>query len=171
MSCAFLLTSCGDFAAIFRKNSPNRQRSSKPHKTKPATNNKNKSKTPKLASGFFIWPLHGEVSSGFGNRNGQKHDGIDIRGDEGEEIYASAAGTVVYSGKLSGYGNLVLIKHKQNYFTAYAHNSQNLVKEGDEVSQRKVIALVGNTGNASGYHLHFEVRFDAKPQDPMKFLP
>ncbi len=124
-----------------------------------------------MVSGFFIWPVQGEVSSGFGDRNGHPHDGIDIRAEKGTPIHASASGKVVFSDKFSGYGNLILIEHSKGYFTAYAHNEKNLVKEGSNVKQGDVIAKVGATGNATGYHLHFEVRSESTPMDPMKFLP
>ena len=120
---------------------------------------------------MFIWPVKGEVSSSFGERDGKPHDGIDIRAPEGTPVKASAEGEVVYAGKMSGYGNLLVIRHEKNYFTAYAHNSELKVKEGKQVAQGDEIAKVGDTGHATGYHLHFEIRQGSTPMDPLLFLP
>lgn len=126
----------------------------------------------KVVRGLFIWPVQSrEVSSTFGGRNGRPHDGIDIRSPKGTSVFASADGEVIFSERLSGYGNLILIKHSKNYFTAYAHNSKNLVKEDKKVEQGEKIGEVGDTGNASGYHVHFEIREGSTPLDPLLFLP
>jgi murein DD-endopeptidase MepM/ murein hydrolase activator NlpD len=124
-----------------------------------------------VVKGFFEWPVMGEVSSGFGSRDGRPHDGIDIRAEKDTPVHASAAGKVVFSGKLHGYGNLILIRHGDNYFSAYAHNSKNLVNEGKQVDQGELIAKVGDSGNATGIHLHFEIRQGSTPLDPLQFLP
>ncbi len=119
------------------------------------------------------WPLdRGVVSSTFGKRAGHVHRGIDIAVKPGTVIVAAAQGEVIYSDdKQSGYGNLVILRHDGGMVTVYAHNRKNLVQEGDKVRQGDPIAEVGNTGRSSGPHLHFEVRLDNKPVDPMKFLP
>ncbi|MBI5971477.1 MAG: M23 family metallopeptidase [Deltaproteobacteria bacterium] len=120
----------------------------------------------------FIWPVQGEIESQFGMRSGTKHDGIDIRADEGAPIKAADDGRVVYSNsKMRGYGNLIIIKHKDDFYTAYAHNKTNHVKDGDKVSRGDVIGTVGSTGNASNPHLHFEVRHGQKARNPIFFLP
>jgi lipoprotein NlpD len=120
----------------------------------------------------LIWPTRGQVSSGFGERNGNNHDGIDISAATGTPIYAAAAGRVIYSDdKLSGYGNLLIVRHEGSWATIYAHNDRNLAAKGDFVSQGQKIAEVGQTGRASGPHLHFEVRFGKTPKDPLKYLP
>ena len=111
------------------------------------------------------------MSSSFGGRDGKPHDGIDIRAPQGTSVKASASGEVVFAGKMSGYGNLLVIRHEQNYFTAYAHNDELEVKEGKQVSQGDVVAKVGDTGHATGYHLHFEIRQGSTPMDPLLFLP
>lgn len=107
----------------------------------------------------FIWPVNGPVYSGYGYRKGKKHHGIDISVSSGTKIKAAASGKVMYSGKLRGYGNIVIVKHgKTGYTTVYAHNKKNLVKEGEYVKQGQLIAYVGQTGRTTGPHLHFEVR-------------
>lgn len=119
------------------------------------------------------WPLdRGVISSTFGKRSGHQHRGIDIAVKPGTVIVAAAQGEVIYSdNKQSGYGNLVILRHDGGMVTVYAHNRKNLVQEGDKVRQGDPIAEVGNTGRSTGPHLHFEVRIDNKPVDPMKYLP
>lgn len=120
----------------------------------------------------FIWPVRGEVFRGFKNSKDQRHDGIDISAPEGTPIHASAGGRVIYSGSgIRDYGNIIIIKHADNYFTVYAHNKENHVLEGDTVKQGQIIGKVGKTGKASGPHLHFEIRKGKKPLDPLKLLP
>lgn len=119
----------------------------------------------------FIWPLNGELSSTFGMRNGRHHDGIDLRNSIGTPIHAAADGVVIYADRLGGYGLIVILKHEGNLKTVYAHNSRNLVKKGDMVKQGDVIAELGNSGNATGPHLHFEIRCGQKAVDPLVYLP
>lgn len=120
----------------------------------------------------FSWPVKGEMISLFGVRNGKKHDGIDIAAPTGSSVLAAADGEVIYSDDgVRGYGNMVMLKHKDGFITIYAHNRENLVKGGEMVEKGSVIARLGNTGNSSGPHLHFEVRKDKKPRNPLFFLP
>lgn len=120
----------------------------------------------------FIWPVDGPISSGFGLREGAPHDGIDISAPEGTPIRAAYDGKVIYSGdELKGYGNLIIIKHPGEYATVYAHNKVNYVKEGDYVKKGQIIGEVGKTGNARAPHLHFEIRWKAKPVNPVFLLP
>lgn len=120
----------------------------------------------------FIWPLDGVLTSGFGMRRGKMHTGIDISAPVGTPIHATAGGRVIYSdNKQRGYGNLVIIQHEHGFYSVYAHNSVNLVHEGDRVRKRQVIAKVGSTGRSSGPHLHFEIRYKKKPVDPLGLLP
>lgn len=119
----------------------------------------------------FRWPLSGAVSSGFGRRKGRAHEGIDILGDTGALIRAAEAGVVIQSGWLGSYGNLVVVRHKGGFATAYAHAKRPLVPRGTRVQQGDPIAEVGATGNASGPHLHFELRRAEFPVDPLPFLP
>ncbi len=118
------------------------------------------------------WPVDGVLTSHFGRRGSRMHDGIDIGAKEGTAIHAAAAGEVVYSDhRLSGYGRLIIIRHRHDLFTAYAHNQRNLVRKGDRVKTGDVIARVGHTGRATGPHLHFEVRRGPTPVDPLSYLP
>ncbi len=123
-------------------------------------------------SARFHWPLQGKLSSAFGMRNGRRHEGIDISAPAGADISAAAAGMVTLSGWGPGdYGKTVMIAHDGGFVTLYSHNRQNTVSEGARVEAGQVIARVGRTGNASGYHLHFEIRRDGAPINPLLFLP
>lgn len=118
------------------------------------------------------WPVNGKVTSPYGNRNGKKHDGVDISVPKGTPIKAAAGGIVTFSGRnFNDYGKMIVIKHNSEFSTVYAHNLENILEEGDDVKKGQVIGRVGNSGNASGYHLHFEVRKDEKPINPLFFLP
>jgi murein DD-endopeptidase MepM/ murein hydrolase activator NlpD len=121
------------------------------------------------ASGL-IWPCDGPVVSGFGMRWGRMHEGIDIGCAFGAPNRAAAAGTVIYSGWLGGYGNLVVVDHGNGLSTAYAHASSLLVSVGQSVAQGQTVSLVGSTGNSSGPHLHFEVRVNGSAVDPLLYL-
>jgi murein DD-endopeptidase MepM/ murein hydrolase activator NlpD len=120
------------------------------------------------ASGL-IWPVSGPVVSGFGMRWGRMHTGIDIGVGYGTPIHASASGTVVSAGWMGGYGNLVVIDHGGGLSTAYAHQSSMAVG-GGSVSQGQLIGYVGCTGHCFGPHLHFEVRVNGSPVDPLGYL-
>ncbi len=121
--------------------------------------------------GRFLWPVDGRLTSPFGMRDGRRHDGVDISAPSGTPIKAAAGGKVVYSGQMRGYGKLILVRHKDNMFTAYSHNEANRVKKGQMVKQGQVIARVGRTGRASGPHLHFEIRHGQTARNPLFFLP
>ncbi len=122
--------------------------------------------------GKFIWPSQGVLSSKFGIRNGRRHDGIDISNRGGTKVVAARAGKVVYSdNKLRGYGNLVIIKHEDDFMTVYAHNRRNMVQVGQFVRQGENIAEMGSTGRSSAPHLHFEVRKAKKARNPLFYLP
>jgi len=118
----------------------------------------------------FIWPCDGIVVSGFGMRWGRMHEGIDIGCAYGTPNRAAASGTVIYSGWLGGYGNLIVVDHGNGLSTAYAHASSLLVGVGQSVSQGETVSLVGSTGNSSGPHLHFEVRVNGQAVDPLFYL-
>lgn len=123
-------------------------------------------KTPR-----FRWPLKKYVlTSGFGWRRGRPHDGVDLSAKRGTPIYAAAAGRVIFAKRFSGYGNLIVLKHENNYFTAYAHADNILVKPGMKVTGGQQIATVGQTGRASGPHLHFEVRQATRALNPVEVL-
>jgi len=116
----------------------------------------------------WAWPLSGKVIAKFSDPSNK---GVDIAAKTGDAVLASAPGRVVYSGSgLRGYGRLVIIKHNQTFLSAYAHNSQVLVKEGQNVTRGQKIAEVGATDTDSP-RLHFEIRQLGKPVDPLKFLP
>lgn len=121
--------------------------------------------------GKFEWPVDGRAGSPFGIRNGRRHDGLDISADTGTPIHAAAAGRVVFTGQMRGYGNLILIRHNDDFFTAYAHNSENKVKKGEAVKQGQMIGKVGRTGRATAPHLHFEIRHGQTARNPLFFLP
>ncbi len=115
------------------------------------------------------WPSDGVIVSGFSPSKGKK--GIDIRGKLGQSVIAAASGNVVYSGNgLIGYGNLIIIKHNDTYLSAYGHNRRLLVKEGSTVKQGQKIAEMGDSGK-EGVILHFEIRRDGKPVNPLSYLP
>jgi lipoprotein NlpD len=115
----------------------------------------------------WAWPVTGKVVAKFSDAS----KGIDIAGEAGQPVLASAPGKVVYKGDgLRGYGLLVIIKHNEEYLSAYAHNRAVLVKEGDSVSRGQKIAEMGNS-DADRVKLHFEIRRFGKPVDPMKYLP
>ena len=121
------------------------------------------------ASGF-IWPVNGPVTSPFGWRWGRMHEGIDIGAAYGTPIHAAASGRVIYAGWMSGYGNLVAIDHGRGISTAYGHQSSIAVVNGQIVSQGQTIGYVGCTGHCFGPHLHFEVRINGSPVDPLGYL-
>ena len=118
----------------------------------------------------LVWPCDGVVVSGFGMRWGRMHEGIDVGCAYGTSNRAAAAGTVIYSGWLGGYGNLVVVDHGNGLSTAYAHASSLLVGVGQSVAQGETVSLVGSTGNSSGPHLHFEVRVNGEAVDPLWYL-
>jgi len=130
-----------------------------------------------LSSGQFSqkisrwqWPVKGNVVEYFSNR-AQGNKGIDITGSRGTKIKSTAKGKVVYAGNaLRGYGKLIIIKHNDDYLSAYAHNDRILVKEQQQIKIGEVIATMGNT-DANKVMLHFEIRFRGKSVDPLKYLP
>jgi murein DD-endopeptidase MepM/ murein hydrolase activator NlpD len=120
------------------------------------------------ASGL-IWPVNGPVVSPFGMRWGRLHAGIDIGVGYGTPIHAAASGTVIFAGWMGGYGNFVIVDHGGGLSTGYAHQS-SIAVGGGSVSQGQVIGYVGCTGHCFGPHLHFEVRVNGSPVDPLGYL-
>jgi lipoprotein NlpD len=119
----------------------------------------------------FGWPLwSGALSSGFGMRHGTMHDGVDISAPVGTPVHAADAGVVVFTGRLNGYGNTVIIRHPDRYVTVYGHNSRILLREGSAVGRGQTIAEVGTSGRTSGPNLHFEVRYDNRAYNPLSYL-
>jgi murein DD-endopeptidase MepM/ murein hydrolase activator NlpD len=120
----------------------------------------------------FRWPVKGRIISGFGTRpDGGHNDGVDISVPQGTEVKAAENGVVAYAGsELKGYGNLVLVRHANNWVSAYANNEAILVKRGDKVARGQVIAKAGATGSVSQPQVHFELRKGSRPVDPTKYM-
>ena len=132
--------------------------------------------TDKLAAQPSIWPISGEVTSGFGWRNAplgegkELHPGIDIGSNMGMPVVATADGEVVQSGWSEGYGNIVQIDHGNGIVTIYGHNSRIIVNTGEKVKKGQVISYVGSTGKSTGPHVHYEIRVNGNTVDPTSFL-
>jgi murein DD-endopeptidase MepM/ murein hydrolase activator NlpD len=118
----------------------------------------------------LIWPVSGPVTSPFGYRWGRLHAGIDIGVPYGTPIHAAASGTIVLAGWTGGYGNYTCVDHGGGLATCYGHQSSYAVSSGAQVAQGQVIGYVGNTGHSFGAHLHFEVRINGNPVDPLGYL-
>ena len=129
------------------------------------------------STGTMLWPAEGEITSPFGWRvhpifgTQRLHTGIDIGADYGDSVRAADGGVVIHSDWMGGYGNAVIIDHGNGISTLYAHNSQLLVSEGQTVAKGQTISRVGSTGYSTGPHLHFEVRQNGSPVNPLNFLP
>jgi len=125
------------------------------------------------SSEIFRWPVRGRIISDFGAKpGGGKNEGVNLAVPEGTPVKSADDGTVIYSGnELKGYGNLILLRHKEGWVSAYAHNSELKVKRGDKVRRGDVVALAGATGSVSQPQVHFELRKGNKPVDPLKYLP
>lgn len=122
------------------------------------------------AQGAWAWPANGVIIGKFAS-NGSLNKGVDIAGDLGQPVFAASDGAVVYAGSgLRGYGELVIIKHSDTYVSAYGHNRRLLVREGQQVKVGQTIAEMGSTGT-DRVKLHFEIRRQGKPVDPLQFLP
>jgi len=121
----------------------------------------------------MIWPVKGKVIRSFGEKGaGINHMGINIAVAAETPILAAEKGTVIYADNgLDSYGNLILVRHKNGYVTAYAHNSKNVARKNQKVQKGEVIAMAGNTGNVDRPQLHFEVRRNAQAVNPLKVLP
>jgi lipoprotein NlpD len=130
-----------------------------------------KSIITKLKKKNLFLPVKGNVTSEFGMRNGRPHKGIDIATSTGEPIHAALDGKVVFAGTQRGYGNVIILEHDDYVMTVYAHNEANLVRLGDLVKKGQPIASVGQTGTATGPHLHFEYRLKGKAINPRDVLP
>lgn len=127
-------------------------------------------KVQESAETDWNWPANGRLTGYFSTKK-PVNKGIDITGSLGESVLAAAAGTVVYAGEgLRGYGNLVIVKHDETYLSAYAHASRILVREQEVVKAGQKIAEIGSTGTDK-VKLHFEIRRNGKPVDPLRYLP
>jgi murein DD-endopeptidase MepM/ murein hydrolase activator NlpD len=125
-----------------------------------------------MSGNSFRWPVKGRIVAAFGIRpDGGHNDGIDLAVPQGTSVMAAENGVVAYAGnELKGYGNLVLIRHANNWVSAYAHNEELLVKRGDKVRRGQVIAKAGASGSVSQPQVHFELRKGSRPVDPTKFM-
>ncbi|MCU1376644.1 MAG: Peptidase [Actinomycetia bacterium] len=117
-------------------------------------------------AGGCIWPARGRVTSEYGRRWGRLHAGIDIGAPTGTPIWAAKAGTVIFSGQQSGYGNVIIIDHGGGMTTLYGHQSRRIAQDGQHVSQGQLIGKVGSTGHSTGSHVHFETRYGGTPRNP-----
>jgi len=129
-------------------------------------------KARKEVSGWR-WPLKQvQITSPFGQRGQQSHEGIDLRARVGTPVFAAEEGKVLYAGRrISGYGKMVVLRHPGGLSTIYAHNSQLIVRKGQKVKKGQKIAISGNSGQSRGPHLHFEIRHGVNAVDPLKLLP
>ncbi|HSC76214.1 MAG TPA: peptidoglycan DD-metalloendopeptidase family protein [Pseudomonadales bacterium] len=131
---------------------------------------KQNSSTVKAVTGQWIWPTNGHIISRYSSSDPLRK-GIDLEGKLGDSVVAAKSGDVVYAGGgLAGYGELIIVKHDEQFLSAYGHNSRLLVKEGDVVKVGQKIAEVGSSGTDKN-QLHFEIRRDGKPVDPLQYLP
>ena len=137
----------------------------------PDTAGKELPKTPWQAP--LAWPLSRfRITSKFGIRRGRPHEGLDLAASLGTPVMVAAPGAVIYAdNRIGGYGNMVVVDHGEGLLTAYAHLHRISVKKGQALSRGDKVGLLGETGNARGAHLHFEVRRDGIPRDPLQFLP
>jgi len=126
--------------------------------------------TGSASTAGFIWPVHGVLTSGFGWRWGRMHEGVDLAVANGTPVVAAASGTVIVAGWMGGYGNLVVVDHGGGISTAYGHNTTVTVGVGQHVAQGQLISYSGSTGHSTGPHVHFEVRINGSPVDPMGYL-
>jgi murein DD-endopeptidase MepM/ murein hydrolase activator NlpD len=131
-------------------------------------------KDAKKGTGVFVWPTSGQLTDrfGFATLSGRWHGGLDIASYSGSPVYAADSGFVIYAGwSKSGYGNLVIIDHQNGFETRYAHLSAYYVSVGQSVGKGAQIAAMGSTGNSTGAHLHFEIRYKGVRKNPQLYLP
>lgn len=132
-------------------------------------------KQPKLVrvgkgTGVLQWPLRGVLYARFGKKGKEPHDGVDLAAPAGQAVKTAAPGKVLFAGEQKGYGLIVIVEHEGGLITLYAHNRDLRVKTGQKVREGQVVATVGDSGRTSGPHLHFEVRSDGVPMDPLDYL-
>lgn len=123
------------------------------------------------SSGDWIWPVHGVITSPFGERWGRMHEGIDIAVRKGTPVHAARGGRVTLASWYGGYGNAIIINHGDGLSTLYGHLSEIDVKVGEQVDQGEVIGLSGSTGESTGPHVHFEIRVNNVQHNPLSYLP
>jgi lipoprotein NlpD len=120
--------------------------------------------------GLLDWPLRGVLYARFGKKGREPHDGIDLAVPVGTPVKTAQEGQVLYAGEQRGYGLIVIVQHSTRLITLYAHNRELRVRTGDKVRRGQALATVGESGKTSGPQLHFEVRVDGKPVDPLDYL-
>jgi lipoprotein NlpD len=120
--------------------------------------------------GVLQWPLRGVLYARFGKKGREPHDGIDLAAPAGTPVRTAGEGVVLFAGAQSGYGLIVVVSHERGFVTVYAHNRDLRVRTGQTVRPGQVIATVGESGKTSGPHLHFEVRVEGEPVDPLRFM-
>ncbi|MBU8897854.1 M23 family metallopeptidase [Corallococcus sp. M34] len=126
---------------------------------------------PRVATqGLLDWPLKGVLYGRFGKKGKEPHDGVDLAAPAGTPVKTAQEGTVLYAGEQKGYGLIAIVEHSAQLITLYAHNRDLRVRTGQKVRRGQVIATVGESGKTSGPHLHFEVRVDGKPVEPLDYL-
>ncbi|MHB8842558.1 MAG: M23 family metallopeptidase, partial [Candidatus Aquicultor sp.] len=129
------------------------------------------------SGGGYVWPVSARITSPFGWRfhpvlgYSRMHTGIDLGCGSGTSVHATKGGTVIMAGWMGGYGNAVVIDHGEGISSLYGHNKSLTVSAGQHVVQGQVIAHSGSTGMSTGPHLHFEIRVNGNPQNPLSFLP
>lgn len=162
----------GSTATSGRESSPSSDAASSPSAKSDDRRNKELQASKKVESKIgWQWPHVGPIIAKFSSDSTDMNKGIDIGGDVGDPILAAADGQVVYAGSgLLGYGNLIIVNHSEHYLSAYAHNRTILVDEGEQVGQGQQIAELGDTG-ANRAKLHFEIRRNGDPVDPLDYLP
>lgn len=121
-------------------------------------------------TGVLQWPLRGVLYARFGKKGKEPHDGIDLSAPAGLPVKTAAPGQVIFAGEQKGYGLIVIVEHESGLITLYAHNRDLRVKTGQKVREGQTVATVGDSGRTSGPHLHFEVRKDGVPVDPLEYL-
>jgi murein DD-endopeptidase MepM/ murein hydrolase activator NlpD len=160
--------------SVTEYDSPEPEPPSRPATTKPEATKK-RAPPPKAVrvgkgSGVLQWPLRGVLYARFGKKGKEPHDGIDLSAPAGLPVKVAAPGLVLFAGDQKGYGLIVIVEHANGLITLYAHNRDLRVKTGQKVREGQVVATVGDSGRTSGPHLHFEVRKDGVPVDPLEYL-
>lgn len=174
------VTSGGQTGSVASRNTSPSRSASGPAATRPASpppatrppqaSSSSGERTQVVSSIAWRWPHSGTVIASF-STTGKVNKGLDIAGNAGDQVRAAASGNVVYAGSgLLGYGNLIIVNHNEHYLSAYAHNRNILVQEGQDVQAGQVIAELGSSG-ADRPKLHFEIRKDGNPVDPARYLP
>jgi lipoprotein NlpD len=136
----------------------------------PRTGTVPRGSTAAASTSLLQWPLRGVLYARFGKKGREPHDGIDLAAPAGTPVRTAAEGVVLFAGPQAGYGLIVLVQHERGLVTVYAHSRDVRVRSGQAVRPGQVIATVGESGKTSGPHLHFEVRVEGEPVDPMRFL-